>query len=508
MMARITALPFFVVLMGLGALSMLVPAFYAIIALDDPFIARIFLYGAIIFSVLTVGIGIATQGYAPPNVARSQLIALLAAFSVLPLIFAIPFQEAAREESLLRAWFEMISSFTTTGATLYDNTDSLSPALHLWRALVGWMGGLLIWITAVAIMAPMNIGGFEVRARGRAGATDNRHTRRDHSLDPSERLVRYTMILTPVYAGLTSLLFLGLLAAGEIPIVAICHAMSVMATSGISPIGGLQYGASGLLGELMIFAFLCFGLSRLTFSRGMFSDDADKIWQDEEVRLGLILVAIVTCVLFSRHFVGAIDETATPGESLGWLRALWGGLFTVLSFLTTTGFESFDWLEARDWSGLETPGLILVGLALIGGGVATTAGGVKLLRVYALTRHGERELNKLVYPRSVGGGGAEARRIRRQGAYISWIFFMLVALSIALVMILLSLTGVQFETAMVLAVAALTTTGPLAEVAGQTPIAYSGLPDTAKIILGATMVLGRLETLALISLFNPEFWRR
>lgn len=85
---------------------------------------------------------------------------------------------------------------------------------------------------------------------------------------------------------------------------------------------------------------------------------------------------------------------------------------------------------------------------------------------------------------------------------------MLVALSIALVMILLSLTGVQFETAMVLAVAALTTTGPLAEVAGQTPIAYSGLPDTAKIILGATMVLGRLETLALISLFNPEFWRR
>ena len=96
-------------------------------------------------------------------------------------------------------------------------------------------------------------------------------------------------------------------------------------------------------------------------------------------------------------------------------RALWGGLFTVLSFLTTTGFESEQWLAASDWSRLESPGLILMGLALLGGGVATTAGGVKLLRVYALMRHGERELDRLVHPSSVGGSGQTARRIRRQG---------------------------------------------------------------------------------------------
>ena len=85
---------------------------------------------------------------------------------------------------------------------------------------------------------------------------------------------------------------------------------------------------------------------------------------------------------------------------------------------------------------------------------------------------------------------------------------MLFAISIAVVMALMSLTGVQFETSMVLSVAALSTTGPLADVAAEVPIAYSGIPNSAKAILAAAMVLGRLETLAIIALFNPEIWRR
>ena len=508
MLSRLSNLPFIVVLMGFGSLAMLVPSLHAILVNGDFVTARIFLYGAIIGGALTLALGIATQGYMPPDIARSQLIALLGAFTGLPVLFALPFQEAAGNTSFLDAWFEMVSSFTTTGATLYEDQGRLSSSLHLWRALVGWLGGLLVWITAVAILAPMNIGGFEVRARGRSGEAAGRHTRSAHYLEPAERLVRYSTALTPIYAGLTLLLTVCLLIAGEVPIVAICHAMSVMATSGISPIGGMQYAASGMVGEMLVFAFMIFALSRLTFSRGLFSDDGENLWRDPELNLGLILVITIPLVLFLRHFLGSFDQIVSTGEGWESLRALWGGLFTVMSFLTTTGFESFDWLDARDWSGLETPGLVLVGVALIGGGVATTAGGVKLLRVYALFRHGEREVSRLVHPHSVGGGGREARRIRKQGAYISWIFFMLVALSITLVMLLLSLTGVQFETAMVLAVAAISTTGPLAEVAAESPIAYSGIPDTAKIILAGTMVLGRLETLALISLLNPEFWRR
>lgn len=500
--------PFFVVLMGFGAVSMLVPAVHGW-ALSDHQTMRVFFYGFILFSILTLVIGLATAGYAPRSVARSQLVALLAAFTGLPLMFAIPFQEALGNTSFLNAWFEMVSSLTTTGATVYDNAGRLTPSLHLWRGLVGWMGGLLVWITAVSIFAPMNLGGFEVRSTGSAGrgAVVQAFHQIAHVADPSERLVRYALRLTPVYAAFTFVLWVGLVTLGEVPYVALIHAMSVLSTSGITPVGGLYYAASGFWGEVLIFAFFVLAISRLSFSPGLLGENDKGLLRDPEFRIALILIGTVTGVMFLRHYVGALSEE-NPATFAQMMRAIWGAIFTVTSFLTTTGFESRDWLDAADWSGLETPGLLLVGMSLIGGGVATTAGGVKLLRIYALYRHSEREMQRLVHPSSVGGGGRDARRIRKQGAYISWVFFMLFALSICAIMIALSLSGVQFETAMVLAVSALSTTGPLAEIAAESPIAYSGIPDAAKLILAGAMVLGRLETLAIIALFNPEIWQK
>ncbi len=506
-MSWITRLPFFVILMGIGAIAMIVPAAHAVV-MEDFMTMRVFFYGFILFSILTLLIGLATGGYAPQSVARSQLLSLLAAFTLLPLMFAVPFYTAVGNTTYLHAWFEMVSSFTTTGATLYENAGRLSPSQHLWRALVGWLGGLLVWITAVSIFAPMNLGGFEVRATASFGKGPVRSFSQIARIaDPSERLVRYTISLTPIYVALTFLLWLGLVIAGEFPYIALCHAMSVLSTSGISPIGGLYFAASKFWGELLILGFFAFALSRLTFSHALTGEGEQGLRRDPEFLTALVLISTVTILLFLRHFIGATDAETTSNLAEA-ASALWGALFTVTSFMTTTGFESHYWDGAANWSGLQTPGLFLIGMALIGGGVATTAGGVKLLRIYALYRHGEREQERLLHPSSIGGGGREARRIRKQGAYISWVFFMLFAISVAAVMLMLSLTGVQFETAMVLSVASLSTTGPLASVAAETPIAYSGIPDGAKMILAFAMVLGRLEALAIIALFNPEIWQR
>lgn len=507
MFLALNRVPFFVILMGIGAAAMLVPVIHAF-ARSDAATARVFMFGALVAGMVTLLVGVATRGYRPRSIARSHLTALLAAFSLLPVLFALPFHEATGTITFLDAWFEMLSSFTTTGATLFDNPARLNPTLHLWRALVGWLGGLLVWVMAVSILAPLNLGGFEVRT----GVVATGRNRDDAAgsgryCDGGDRLARLGLRLVPIYGALTLVLWTLLVLAGEGGFVAACHAMSVMATSGISPIGGLQQGSAGVAGEFVVFLFLGFALSRQTFSSVLGGRESGRLVDDPEMRMAAAILVIVAGTLVLRHFIAAVEGGSDDPALAGALTAIWGSVFTVLSFMTTTGFESRHWIAATDWSGLSTPGLVLVGVALIGGGVATTAGGVKLLRLYALSRHGMRELERLVHPSSVGGAGTEERRIRREGAFIAWIFFMLFALSITVVMLLLSLTGVQFETAMVLAVAAISTTGPLAQVAAENPISYAGIPEMGQMVLMAAMVLGRLETLALIALFNVDFWR-
>ncbi|MGJ8611437.1 MAG: TrkH family potassium uptake protein, partial [Octadecabacter sp.] len=485
-MSNLIKRPFFVLLMGIGALAMMLPAINALTAGDHE-AARAFFYSSLLFSLLTVFVGLATANYTITH-SQGYLVSLLAAFLILPLMFAVPIYEAVPRMLFFEAWFESVSSFTTTGATLFDNPDSLPRSVHLWRALMGWMGGLLIWVTAIAILAPLNIGGFEIRGVRGGSADQKTFAQVGRVSDPSERLLRYGSRFVPLYTALTALLWLGLTAAGEDSFVALCHAMSVLATSGISPVGGLIASPAGYVGEIIIVAFFVFALSRVAFSRGVSGMESKPLYKDKEFRFGVMLIGVLVAVLFLRHGVVAMDGGGN--DPVVAARALWGAFFTITSFLTTTGFESAGWAATQNWSGHGTPGLMLVGLSLIGGGVATTAGGIKLLRVYALWKHGQREVERLVHPSSVGGAGAEARQIRRQGAQIAWIFFMLFTISIAAVMLLLALTGVQFETAMVLAVAALSTTGPLAAIAAETPISYAGIPDLAKAVLAFAMVLG------------------
>ncbi|GAA0294148.1 TrkH family potassium uptake protein [Rhodovulum strictum] len=505
-MRRLYDLPFLVILMGIGALAMFLPVGVAV-AERDWQSARSFLQSGLIFSVLAALIGLATIGNRVINQARSHLLAMLGFYALMPLMLAVPFVEAVPGASYLDGYFEMISSLTTTGATLYDDPASLSAAVHLWRALVGWLGGFFIWVTAISILAPMSLGGFEVtagpggaRQLGTAGPGAGR------AADPRGRLLRFARRFAPIYLGLTASLWVLMLVAGEGPLVAACHAMSVLATSGISPVGGVPGGQSGFAGELFLWGFFIFAFTRQTFMLDLRPQSWRALGSDLELRMGVVIAWAVTLFLFARHWIGAYEVEADE-NSVAALRALWGAVFTVTSFLTTTGFVSSDWAEAQTWSGLATPGLILVGLAVFGGGVATTAGGVKLLRIYALYKHGVREMEKLINPSSVGGAGAFARRIRREGAQIAFVFFMLFALSLTVTMVALGIAGIEFDAAMVLTVAALTTTGPLAAATTEPALSYAALGDGARMVLAAAMVVGRLETLAIIALLNPEFWR-
>lgn len=496
-MSALLRLPLIVILMGLGGLSMLFPGIIAL-SLDKIALARPFLYGTTLLTVLTALIALATGPKPPMDTGRSHLMAMLGAFAGLPLMLALPLAEADVRIDLFTAYVDMVSCLTTTGARL--TPLDIDPILHLWRAQVGWMGGLLVWITAFGILAPMTLGGFEVTSQQEAGR--GAAIREIGALsDPTRRLVRYTLRLTPVYIALTGGLALYLSAAGDPPLVAISHAMSTLSTSGISPLATGTGSPAGVAGEAMIFVFFIFAITRKSFVKA----PGNPLLRDRELRVALFLVLGVSGLTFLRHWIAAGD----PVEDLdiNALAALWGAVFTTASFLTTTGFVSESWAAAQGWSDLETPGLMLAGLALMGGGVATTAGGVKLLRVYALYKHGSHEMGRLVHPHAVAGGTRIDRRIRSDGATVAWVFFMLFAISAAAIMVLLSLCGLGFAEAVVLGSAALTTTGPLVDVVGSDPILLEDLPLAAKIVLTGAMVLGRMEALAIIALLNPALWR-
>lgn len=495
--------PLFVLLLGIYALLMYAPVFYSA-RLEQWLYARTFFYHGTFLLILMVLFGIAFSSHQLNQKLVARILDLFCSFIFLPFFLALPFNYLVPSINLLDAYFEMLSCLTTTGATLFVDHNSLPDVLHLWRAIVGWTGGFLMLVAALGIFQPAGLGGFEVYAR--AHDTSALETRIKRA-DVRSRMITYSISILPVYVGLTGLMSLLLIINGDRPLVAVIHSMSTFSTSGISNVGGLSGASSGFVGEAVIALFLIFAVSRFMYQQDSEGRGFKRLRRDKEVNLMLICVILIPLLLFLRHWSGAI-EVSDDADPLAAVSALWGGVFMVMSFLTTTGFESAYWANAQSWSGLGTSGLILMGLTVMGGGIATTAGGVKLLRVYALYKHGIREMMRLSYPSSVVGSGNKARSFRREGAYAAWIFFMLFLVSLAVIMLGLSLTGIRFEDSLILAISGLSTTGPLIYVAGESSLDYAAISPAAKSIFCIAMILGRLEALAVIALLNPNYWRK
>lgn len=492
--------PTFVILLLIFSGLMQFPAVHAAVGGNWP-VARDFFYHSLFFLAIAIILGLATQSWSPRRPARYHLMTLLLCYTVLPLMLAAPIVGLIPGIGLGDAYFEMLSCLTTTGATLFDRPRLLPDAVHLWRSIVAWFGGLIVLVTAFAILAPLNLGGFEI---GGDGAIQGGSRAGGSVEEATARIVRQFQLIMPVYAALTILLGLILVVLGDRPFVAATHAMAALSTSGVSPIGGLDGSESGRLGELALVLFLLPAVSQRGMRLG-FSADRRPALGDPQVQLMLISVLSITLLLFLRSFIGAIEIERQDNLQAA-VQAVWGSMFTVLSYLTTTGFESRDWRAMQIWSDLPDPGTILLGVAVMGGGIATTAGGVKLLRIYALYRHGVRELDRLVHPNSLGSHGEGDRLISPRGTRIAFLFLMLFLVSLALLMIALSVTGLDFEHSMALAVAALTTTGPAIQTVGS-GVGYGDLGGFALGILCVGMIVGRMEALVIIALFNPALWR-
>jgi trk system potassium uptake protein TrkH len=503
MIQQFARLPFVLKIMSLGAVTMWVPAIFALVN-EEFFQARMFFYTGVVGLFFVVMIALAITNRVIKESGFQQVIHIGASLAILPVYLAIPVAEIIGNTSFINAYLDMVGALTTTGLRVFD-ADRLPASVHLWRALVAWQGGALMWAVASAILAPLNLGGFEVSG-GHAG----HRVGPSHSLTFQDRqrlLARAARMLLPAYVGFTASLWLILTILGSPSLDALIHAMSVMSTSGISGQHSFVSAQSGLIGEIFVFGFFVFGITRIAFSQERMGAHKSNIFIDPEFRLALVIILTLALGLFVRHWVGAFDG----GDQTSWsqaFRALWGGIFTVTSFLTTTGFVSEFWQDAQVWSGLETPGFLFMGLALIGGGVATTAGGVKLLRVYSLYLSIIREMDRMEHPSSVGQSRSHLRSDLRAGAFIAWVFFMLFVVAIASFTMIFAWFGLDFEHAIVLSITGLTTTGPLLDVAGLGNFGILAMSLPLKLMIALSMIFGRLEILVVLALMSPSAWRR
>jgi trk system potassium uptake protein TrkH len=506
-MRRVLDLPLIVILIALAAPAMLVPAGFALM-LGDGGTAAVFGRSALLVGTLAGVLAAATFRYRPENPVRSVFLSLIGAYAVLPPLMALPMAEASPTIGFAAAWFEMVSSLTTTGATLITVPAAVPAPVHLWNAMAGWMGGFFVLLVAAAMLAPLNLGGPEIETPRPVGRLAFADSPIHFTADTGQRLVSNLRMLGPAYCAITLALWVGLQAAGERPFVALCHAMGVISTSGISPVGGLAAGNTGWPGEALLLGGLVFAVTRRSLPGAARTGGRRAFHRDPELRLAIVIVFGLTLLLMLRTAEAAFNGVLPGGSALDALRAAWGAAFTLASFLTTTGYISADWPLIERISGLGTPALLLAGVALIGGGVATTAGGIRLLRVLSLVRHGQHQMQMMLQPSLVSGGGRRARHIRGAGAYLGWVGFMLFISSLAAAVAALTLTGLDFEPALILGIAALSTTGPLAAAAGEPGLSFAALDGAQRVVAGVTMVLGRLELLAVVALLVPEPWRR
>lgn len=416
---------------------------------------------------------------------RDGFLVVASFWTVLGTFGAAPMYMAdVLELSFTNAVFESMSGLTTTGATVLTNLDELPKSILYYRQQLQWLGGMGIIVLAVAVLPMLGVGGMQLYRAETPGPV------KDTKLTP--RITETAKALWYVYLAFTTLCAVSYWLAGMDWFDALCHSFSTVAIGGFSPhdasIGYFDSTAIDVIAIIFMF------LAGINFSLHFFAWRFIRIGHytaDMEFKAYVvILIGICVLVVSSLLYYGIYAE---PGD------AIINGVFQAVSIATTTGFTT-DTFSA--WPGAIPVALVFA--SFIGGSAGSTAGGIKVIRWLLIYKQGVREIVRLVHPSAeipvkLGNSAVPARVIDAV-----WGFFSVYVVVFAVMLILMMMTGLDQVTAFSAVAATLNNLGPgLGDVAA----GFMTVPDTAKWIAIAGMLLGRLEIFTLLVLISPAFWR-
>jgi trk system potassium uptake protein TrkH len=381
-------------------------------------------------------------------------------------------------------FFESVSGFTTTGATIFPVIEDLPRSILLWRSISHWLGGMGIIVLGVAILPFIGVGGAQLFHAEAPGISTDRLT---------PRIASTARLLWGVYALLTAVLFLIYLVLGMAPFEAVNHAMSALATGGFSTrtesVGAFSPAIQWVTVLFMLIAGTNFALHyRMITGRGR-AWFGDVEWR---VYAGVALVAALLCFT-------ALAFSADGGN--GWGLDFRAAFFNVAAIISTTGFTNADF---GAWPVVAQ--VILFGLMFMGAMGGSTGGGFKVVRVVVLAKHTFGEFRRVLHPTAVIVTRLGRNPVRPDTLLKVVGLFALYVATHGIGTIILAALGNDFVTSASAAIAAMSSIGPGLGAVGPASH-YGDLGTVAQATLSVLMLLGRLEFYTLLILFLPDTWR-
>lgn len=464
-------------------LSMAVPLVVSIIFKDGSTLA--ILYAMFITSALGLLLFLCTKKDEETPLNHRDGIAIVTfGWVVSGLVGALPFLFSGSIPDFTNAYFESLSGFTTTGASILSNIENLPKGILMWRSLIQWFGGMGIIVLSIAILPFLGVGGMQLyKAEIPSPVVDK--------LKP--RISDTAKILWKVYIIITILEVVLLFGGGMSLFDSICHTFCTMPTGGFSPKNASVAHYNSTYFDSIIIVFMLLAGINFSLHYKLMKGNLTIFYKDPECKVFLTMVLLFT-FLITLNIYGSVYDSI--------LMAFRYAAFQVSSIITTTGFITADYDQWPSFSQV-----ILIVCMFLGAMAGSTGGGMKTMRIMLLLKHSYKEIFRIIHPHAVTTVKLGGRAVPQEILTSVWGFFVLYLGIYVISAMIMAFLGLDFISSLSSVAACIFNIGPGLGAVG--PVKnYMAVPLMGKWILIFDMLLGRLEIYTVIVLLIPEYWRK